>query len=92
MSRSSNTQAHKPSVMACTCNPATWEARLSNGLSSSPCMDYHYVEQVSNLSIVSTWSLGRNSRCTRLDNEERTGPGRKRSRQKFPYSAVDGQH
>ena len=75
----------QPGVVACTCNVATYRLNLRTAWVRDHYWSVVYVDQVSMLSLVSTWSSWRNSRCTGFDSEVRTGPGRKRSRQKYPH-------
>lgn len=77
-------------VVACTCNLATQRLNFRTAWVRDHYRAVVYVDQASALSSVSTWSAYGNVCCTRFDNEERTGPGRKRSRQKFPRWAVVG--
>ena len=72
-------------VVACTCNRATSRLNLRTAWVRDHYQAVVYVDQVSMLSLVSTWSLWRNSQCTGFDSEVRLGPGRKRSRQKYPH-------
>ena len=76
---------NQPGVVACTCNVATYRLNLRTAWVRDHYRSVVYVDQVSMLSLVSTWSSWRNSRCTGFDSEVRTGPGRKRSRQKYPH-------
>ncbi|GBM57892.1 hypothetical protein AVEN_52403-1 [Araneus ventricosus] len=81
---------NRPRPVAWSCNPAARRARLSDGVrlgvlsSASPCRSgvraKHGVDMV---------GLGEPG-LTRSPKAERTGPGRKRSRQKLPHGAVVG--
>lgn len=76
--------------MACVCNPATWKPGLVDHLSLGALL------------VVALWRSGvrtklgidmvgsAEARTTRSSKEGRTGPGRKRSRQKSPCGAVVG--
>ena len=72
-------------VVACTCNPATWRLNFRTAWVRDHWHAVVYVDQVSVLSLVSTWSLWRNSQWTGFDSEVRLGTGRKRSMQKYPH-------
>ena len=77
-------------VVACSCNPATGRLELVDGLRSG----YLLVAALCRSGVrtkpgVDMVGLAE-ARPTRLSKEGRTGPGRKRSRQKFPRSAVVG--
>ena len=77
-------------VVACSCNLATWRRRLVDGLRSGflpgVVLCRSGVRAKPGINMV---SLGE-PEVTRLSKEGRTGPGRKRSRQKSPCWAVAG--
>ena len=80
-----------PGVVACTCNPAVWRWESLNGLSSGPlaavCLCRPDVYAKPDVIMVTPKEF----KVTRIDNEERTGPGWQHSRQKFSRPAVVGQ-
>ena len=80
-----HSQRFQPGVVACTCNVATYRLNLWTAWVRDHYGAVVYVDQVSVLSLVSTWSSWRNLRCTGFDSEVRTGPGWKHSRQKYPH-------
>ena len=85
-----NSSFYRLGVVACVCNPATWKPGLVDRLRSGVLL------------IVGLWRLGvrtklgidmvgsAEAKTTRSSKEGRTGPGRKRSRQKSPCGAVVG--
>ena len=77
-------------TVACVCNLATWKLNSRTAWVRDHWRSVAYVDQASTLSSVSTWYVRRNSNLTRFDSEERSGPGRKRSRQKFSHWTVVG--
>ena len=76
--------------MACSCSPATGKLGLLDGLRSG----YLLVGALCRLGVHTKPGVNMvnlvEARITRLSNEGRNGPGRKRSRQKSPHSAVVG--
>ena len=76
--------------MAHSCSPATGKLGLLDGLRSGPLL----LTALCRLGVHTKPGVNMvgpaEARPTRLNNEGYTGPGRKRSRQKSPHSAVVG--
>jgi len=79
-------------AVACACNPATWKSEVLDCLSSGPLRvvvlwrsSVHAKFRINRVDRTEVWSSW-------LSKEGRTGPGRKRSRQKSPCGTVAGSH
>ncbi|GBN32722.1 hypothetical protein AVEN_162446-1 [Araneus ventricosus] len=88
--KATNAPTLRPRLVAWSCNPAARRARLSDGVRlgvlSSVSLCRSGVRAKHGVDMVGLGEPG----PTRSSKAERTGPGRKRSRQKLPHGAVVG--
>ena len=81
---------NQPGVVAHACNPATWSLGLVDGMRAGILGAVDLCRSGVRAKLSVNMVNSGEPRFTRLNNEERTGPGWKHSRQKLPRPTVVG--